>query len=98
MDCGLLKSFLLPRTVVPAVCNMGESALPTVQMLSEIVREVQRGGEVDRVTPGNKDGKAQEHDQGIRGGKWVVELRESVKGQLTRSAWWSIGDDDFSLC
>ena len=38
IDCGPLKSFLLPRTVVPAVCNIGERMLPTVQVLSEIAK------------------------------------------------------------
>ena len=43
---GLLKSFLLPRTVVPAVCNMGERVLPTVRVLSEIAKtRVERGGD-----------------------------------------------------
>ena len=31
---GLLKSFLLPRTVVPAVGNMAERVLPTIRVQS----------------------------------------------------------------
>lgn len=64
---GLLKSSSLPRTVVPSVCNMGKRVLPTVQALSEERNASGEGGEVDRVTPRNKDLKALEHDQGIRG-------------------------------
>jgi len=43
---GLLKSFLLLQTVVPAVCNMGKRVLPTVQALSEAAgTRAKRGGE-----------------------------------------------------
>ena len=74
---GLLKSLLLLRTVVPAVCSMGARALPTVQMLSEIAKQMRRAGEVNRETPRNKDIKAQEHDQGIRErGGWRSSRRE----------------------
>ena len=46
VDCGQLRRFLLPRTVDPAVCNIGESVLPTVQVLSEIVKtREERGGD-----------------------------------------------------
>jgi len=42
MDRRLLKSFLLLRTVVPAVCNMGERVLPTVQALGEAEKRERR--------------------------------------------------------
>ena len=49
IDRGLLKSFLQPRTVVPAVCNIGERVLPTVQVLSEIAKtRAERGGDDPR--------------------------------------------------
>ena len=49
INCGLLKSFLLLRTVVPAVCNIGERVLPTVQVLSEIAKtRAERGGDDPR--------------------------------------------------
>ena len=55
---------------------MGERVLPTVQMLSEIAKQVRRGGLMSRETPRNKDDKAQEHDQGIRDGSvWCSSLR-----------------------
>ena len=38
INCGLLKSFLQVRTVVSAVCNMGEKVLPTVLRLSEAAK------------------------------------------------------------
>jgi len=38
IDRSLLKGFLLLRTVVPAVCNMGERVLPTVQALREAAK------------------------------------------------------------
>jgi len=38
LDRGWLKIFLLLRSVVPAVCNMGERVLPTVQALSEAAK------------------------------------------------------------
>ena len=47
IDRGLLKSFLLPRTLVPAVCNIGERVLPTEQALSE---EQNASGEGGRYT------------------------------------------------
>ena len=44
-DRVLVKDLLLPQTVVPAVCNMGERVLPTVQVLSEIGKtQAKRGG------------------------------------------------------
>ena len=46
-----------------------------------------------REAPGNKNGKAQEHDQGIRERSgWCSSRRVLV--QLTESAWWWMGDDD----
>jgi len=38
MDRSLLKSFLLLRTVVPALYNMDEGVLPTVRALSETAK------------------------------------------------------------
>jgi len=38
IDRSLLKCFLLLRTVVPAICNMGERVLPTVWALSEVAK------------------------------------------------------------
>ena len=67
---------------------MGERVLPTTQALSEEQNASGEGGEVDRETPRNKDVKAKEHDQGIRGEEWMV--------QLTESAGWWMGDDEFS--
>ena len=72
---------------------MGARVLPTVQMLSEIVKQKRRGGEMNRETPRNKDGKAQEHNQGIRErSRWCSSRRVLV--QLTESAGWWIGDND----
>ena len=48
---------------------------------------------MNRETPRNKDGKAQEHDQGIRKRSgWCSSRRMLV--QLTESAGWWMGDDD----
>ena len=98
IDRGLLKSFLLPRTVIPAVCNIGERALPTVQVLSEVRRHERRGVRVDRETSRNKNTGAQNHQKRIRGEEWRVQLTESAKGQLTKSADMVDVDDDFSWC
>ena len=57
---------------------MGERVLPTVQALSEEQNTSGEGGEVAQETPGNKDAKAQEHDQGIRGEEWMVQVTESA--------------------
>jgi len=38
IDRGLLKSFLLQQTVVPAIWNMSQRVLPTVQALSETAK------------------------------------------------------------
>ena len=42
IDRSLLKGFLLLRTVVPAVCNMGKKVLPTVRALSEVAKGERR--------------------------------------------------------
>jgi len=39
------------RTVVPAVCNMGERVLPTVQALSEAAKRQRREGGVEPNDP-----------------------------------------------
>ena len=57
---------------------MGKRVLPTVQALSEKKNASWTGGEVDRETPRNKDAKAQEHDQAVRGEEWMVQLTESA--------------------
>ena len=38
---------------------------------------------MDRETPRNKNTGAQDHQKGIRGEEWRVQLTESAKGQLT---------------
>ena len=55
---------------------MGERVLPTMEALSEERNASGKGGEVDRESPRNKYTKAQEHDQGIRGEKWMVQFTE----------------------
>ena len=52
--------------------------LPTVQALSEERNASGEWEEVDRETPRNKDAKAQEHHQVIRGEEWMVQLTESA--------------------
>ena len=47
IDSSLLKSFVLLRTVVPAICNMGESRLPTVRPVSEAAKPKGREGGVE---------------------------------------------------
>jgi len=47
IDRSLLKSFLLLRTVVPAVCNMGENVLPTVRTLSEAAKRKRTEGVIE---------------------------------------------------
>ena len=42
------------------------------------MKQVRRGAEVDRETPGNKNSKDHEHDQGIKGEEQVVQVRESA--------------------
>ena len=77
---------------------MGEGVLPTVQVLSEMRRHERRGMEVDRETPRNKNTRVQDHQKGIRGEEWRVQLTESAKRQLTESAGEVDVDDDFSWC
>ena len=72
IDSGLLTSFLLLQTVIPAVYNMGKRALPTMQVLSEVRRHEWRGVEVDQETPGNKNTDVQDHQKGITGEEWRV--------------------------
>ena len=57
---------------------MGDRVLPTVQVLSEEQNASGEGEEVERETPRNKDVKAQEHDQGVRGEEWKVQLTKSA--------------------
>jgi len=47
MDRGLLKCFLLLRTVVTAVCKMGEMVLLTVQTLSEAAKRKRKEGVIE---------------------------------------------------
>ena len=77
---------------------MGERLLPTVQVLSEVRRQERKGVEVDRETPRNKNTGAQDHQKGVRGEEWRMQLTESAKGQLTESAGLVDVDDDFSWC
>ena len=77
---------------------MGERVLPTVQVLSEVRRHERRGVEVDRETPRNQNTGVQDHQKGIRGEEWRVQLTESAKRQLTESAGEVDVDDDFSWC
>ena len=51
IDRSLLKSFLLLRTVVPAVCNIGERVLPTLRTLREAVKREGREGRVEPNDP-----------------------------------------------
>jgi len=51
IDRGLLKCFLLLRTVVPAVCNMGERVLPTVRTLSEAAKRKRKEGVIEPNDP-----------------------------------------------
>ena len=75
---------------------MGERALPTVQVLSEVRRHERRGVEADRETPRDKNTGVQDHQKGIRREERRVQLTESVKGQLTESAGVVDVDDDLS--
>ena len=52
--------------------------LPTVQALSEIQNASREEGGKTEKTRRSKDDKAQEHNQGIWGGKSVVQLTESA--------------------
>jgi len=51
IDGGLLKCFLLRRTVVPAVYNMGERVLPTVRTLSEAAKRKRKEGVIEPNDP-----------------------------------------------
>ena len=75
---GLLKCFLLLRTVVPAVCNMGERVLPTVRMLGEAAKRKRKEGVIEPTTPRNKDARAQGHDEGSKAGGGGVQLTQSA--------------------
>ena len=77
---------------------MGERALPTVQVLSEVRRHERRGMNVGRETPRNRNTGVQDHQKGIRGEEWRVQLTQSAKGQLTDSAGVVDVDDDFPWC
>ena len=77
---------------------MGEKALPTVQVLSEVQRHEGRGVEVDGETPRNNNTGAQDDQKAIRGEEWRVQLTESARWQLTESAGVVNVDDDFSWC
>ena len=91
IDRGLLKKFLLLRTVVPAICNMGKRVLPTVQALSEVARNASGEGEgASQTTPGNKDTKAQEHDKGSKVGGGGAAHGECQCSSLRVRGWWII--------
>ena len=64
--------------MVPAVSNRGDRALPTVLALSEEQTASGESGEVARETSRKMDGKAQEHDRGMRGEEWVLQLTDSA--------------------
>ena len=51
IDRSMLKGFLLLRTVVPAVCDMGERVLPTVQTLSEAAKRKRVEGVIESNYP-----------------------------------------------
>jgi len=51
IDRGLLKYFLLLRTVVPAVCHMGERVFPTIRTLSEAAKHERREGVIEPNDP-----------------------------------------------
>ena len=51
IDRGLLKGFLLLRTVVPGVCNMGEIVLPAVPTLSEAAKRRRKEGLIEPNDP-----------------------------------------------
>ena len=69
-----------------------------MQVLGEVRRHERRGVGVDRKTPRNKNTGAQDHQKGIRGEEWRVQLTESANGQLTESTGVVGVDDDFSWC
>jgi len=51
IDRSLLESFLLLRTVVSAVFNMGERVLPTVRTLSEAAKRKRKEGVIEPNDP-----------------------------------------------
>jgi len=51
IDGSLLRNFLLLRTVVLAVCNMGERMLPCVRTLSEAAKRQRAQGGVEPNDP-----------------------------------------------
>ena len=53
---------------------------------------------VGRETPRNENTGVQDHQKGIRGEEWTVQLMESARGQLTESAGMEDVDDDLSWC
>jgi len=62
------------RTVFPAVCNMAERVLLTVQAQSEVRKNSSKeGGRDSQTTLRNKDAKAQEQGKGSKagGGGWI---------------------------
>ena len=77
---------------------MGERALPNVQVSSEVRRHERSGMVVGRETPRNENTGVQDHQKGIRGEEWTVQLMESARGQLTESAGMEDVDDDLSWC
>ena len=54
--------------------------------------------EVDRETSRNQNTGAHDHQKGIRGEEWRVQLTEYAKGQLTESVGVVDVDHDFSWC
>ena len=51
IDRSLLKGFLQLQTVVPAICNMGERVLPTVQTLSKAAKREGKEGVIEPNDP-----------------------------------------------
>jgi len=84
-----LKSFLLMRTVVPAVCNMGERVLLTVQALSELAK-----------TRAKREREITVKPRETRTSKPKIMMRGWEEGgiQLTGSVGVVGGDDEFSWC
>ena len=95
---GLLTILLLRRTVFHTVCNMGDSVLPTVQVLSEVRRPKWGAVQVDQETTRNKNTDVENDQKGIRDERWRVPLTKSWKGQLTESAGVVDVENYFSWC
>jgi len=89
IDHALLESFLLLRTIVTVICNMGEKVLPTVQALSEIAK-----------TWAEREGELTMRPLETRTLKPKIMVRETGGGgegvQVTGSAGVVGGDDQFS--